>query len=47
MLRDVPRMASSPAPHIGLNSRDVLMEIVGLPESEIMELEDSGVVRNG
>ena len=47
MLRDVPKTASSPAPHIGLNSRDVLMEVVGLPENEIMELEDSGVIRNG
>ena len=47
ILRGLPRVSSSPAPDIGSDSREVLAEFVGLSESEIRELEDSGVVRNG
>ena len=47
ILRDLPRVSSSPAPEAGSDSREVLAEFVGLSESEIRELEDSGVVRNG
>ncbi|MCY4654406.1 MAG: CaiB/BaiF CoA-transferase family protein [Dehalococcoidia bacterium] len=47
ILRDMPRVLSSPAPEVGSNSREILAEFVGLSESEIRELEDSGVVRNG
>ena len=47
ILRGAPRVSSSPAPDIGSDSREVLAEFAGLSESEIRELEDSGVVRNG
>lgn len=47
LLTDVQRTASSPAPETGADSREVLAEFVGLEESEIRELEESGVVRNG
>ncbi len=47
ILNDVPRSASTPAPEAGADSREVLMEYVGVSEEEMRELEDSGVVRNG
>lgn len=47
ILRGMPRSASAPAPERGANSGEVLMEYVGLSETDIRELEDSGVVRNG
>ena len=47
ILRGMPRRASTPAPGMGANSGEVLMEYVGLSERDIRELENSGVVRNG
>ncbi len=47
LLTDVQRTSSSPAPDTGVDSREVLAEFVGLEESEIRELEDSGVVKSG
>ena len=47
LLTDVQRTSSSPAPDTGADSREVLTEFVGLEESEIRELEDSGVVKSG
>ncbi len=47
ILADVPRSASAPAPERGANSREVLAEYIGLAETDLRDLEDSGVVRNG
>lgn len=47
ILRGMPRSASAPAPERGANSGEALMEYLGLSETDIRELEDSGVVRNG
>ena len=47
MLSEEPRSASTPAPEIGSDSRDVLMEYIGLSEIDINQLEDSGVIGNG
>ena len=47
ILRGMPRKAPAPAPERGANSGEALMEYLGLSETDIRELEDSGVVRNG
>ena len=47
ILADVPRRASAPAPERGANSREVLAEYIGLAETDLRDLEDSGVVRHG
>ncbi len=47
LLSDAPRRPSAPAPDAGADTRQVLMDCVGLSETEIRELEVSGVVRNG
>ena len=47
ILRGMPRRAPTPAPERGANSGEALMEYLGLSESDIRELEDIGVVRNG
>ncbi len=47
ILSDAPRSASAPAPERGADSREVLMEYIDLSETEIRQLEDSGVIGNG
>jgi crotonobetainyl-CoA:carnitine CoA-transferase CaiB-like acyl-CoA transferase len=47
ILRGMPRRATTPAPERGANSGEALMEYLGLSETDIRELQDSGVVQNG
>ena len=41
-----PRRAPEPAPTLGLNTEEILGDVVGLPDTEIAQLFDQGVVQS-
>lgn len=43
---DHPRVAADPAPALGLHTEEILGDVVGLPDTEIAQLFDQGVVES-